>query len=358
MRHSRRNGFTLVELLVVIAIIGILIAMLFPAIQQVREAARRTDCANRLRQIATASHNYHDSNKRLPAGFLYTNALPTSSTAGTLRNDHQLTSSLGLILPFMELRNVYRLTDAVAFDYRKDLSQHLAADGVTRLYSWPGNIPNTLTMFNSQIPAYQCPSDDIQTLSPTLFFITSILPYSNTQNGGDDERLFYGYGAGTYPNYGITNYVSCGGAHTGGLQTGVRGRFNSCMSTRPKVTLEVVSNQDGTSKTVMHGENVGQIGDSIRSWGLGWYWGGMVAGRGFVPWDQEAGYHQQYYQQISYFGDATWAYPGGFGSMHPAGLNFSFADASVHKLSRSIDKVTWYRLCGKNDGGEVNLGDF
>ena len=348
MKLSRNKGFTLVELLVVIAIIGILIAMLFPAIQQVREAARRSDCSNRLRQIAVAAHDYHDANDRLPAGFLFSNQLQNNSDTAAEWWDHQVTSSLGLIMPFIELQSVYKLTDLVSFDFRKDLTEHLDGSG-NRLYGWAGEIRNTVTLFQTKIPQYQCPSDEIQVHAPNMVIIVFTLPYADNTN--HDDHQFWGYGPGTY-DFGLTNYMSCGGAHCGGNHPGAeRGRFNGVMSTRPKVALEVVSNQDGTSKTVMHGENVGQIVNGQRSWGFFWYWGGMCAGRGFVPWGEEAGYHQMYYQQISYFGDGTWAYPGGFGSMHPSGLNFSYADASVHKINRSIDQLTWYQLCGRNDGG-------
>jgi prepilin-type N-terminal cleavage/methylation domain-containing protein len=343
-----RKGFTLVELLVVIAIIGILIAMLFPAIQQVREAARRSDCSNRLRQIAVAAHDYHDANDRLPAGFLFSNALQNDSATSSEWYDHQVTSSLGLIMPFIELQSVYKLTDLVSFDFRKDLTEHLDGNG-NRLYGWAGEIRNTVALFQTKIPQYQCPSDEIQVHAPNMTIIVFTLPYADNVN--HDDHQFWGYGAGTY-DFGLTNYMSCGGAHCGGNHPGAeRGRFNGVMSTRPKVALEVVSNQDGTSKTVMHGENIGQVVNGQRSWGFFWYWGGMCAGRGFVPWGEEAGYHQMYYQQVSYFGDGTWAYPGGFGSMHPSGLNFSYADASVHKINRSIDQLTWYQLCGRNDGG-------
>ena len=82
---NRHNGFTLVELLVVIAIIGILIGMLLPAVQQVREAARRTSCANNIRQLAIASHNYESALQEFPSGLYASDAEEDSSSPYFLR---------------------------------------------------------------------------------------------------------------------------------------------------------------------------------------------------------------------------------------------------------------------------------
>src|SRR5438105_4227789 len=116
-RFSRRLGFTLVELLVVIAIIGVLIGLLLPAVQKVREAAQRTQCANNLKQLVLACHNYHDANNVLPPGFLGVK-YDTDSSAAALSQPPgenngntypaQWFGCLVYLLPFIEQDNIYQ----------------------------------------------------------------------------------------------------------------------------------------------------------------------------------------------------------------------------------------------------------
>ncbi len=112
---NRRQGFTLVELLVVIAIIGVLVGLLLPAVQSAREAARRMQCSNNLKQIGLALHNYHDAFGRFPSGSIYNNS--TTSIGG------DRISGWVAILPFMEMGNIYDLWD---FRYGYDNSQNNA----------------------------------------------------------------------------------------------------------------------------------------------------------------------------------------------------------------------------------------
>jgi prepilin-type N-terminal cleavage/methylation domain-containing protein/prepilin-type processing-associated H-X9-DG protein len=137
--NRRSAAFTLIELLVVVAIIGILIALLLPAVQKVREAANRTKCQNNLKQIGIALHNYHDTYNALPAG---QNSLATEP--GGAPNYHLYWTWMALILPYVEQQNLYKQAD--------DWSH-------TNDYHDPYGPPSNPAQY-TPMPTYSCPSDN------------------------------------------------------------------------------------------------------------------------------------------------------------------------------------------------------
>jgi len=232
----RRRGFTLVELLVVIAIIGILISLLLPAVQAAREAGRRTQCANNLRQLGLAVHNYHDINNSLPTEF-------TRYIGGNQYDQMYYSWSwITLLLPYMEGNNVYA---AINWD---DLTNG------TKVPTG-GTINNKQLVENFRMPSLACPSrhTGIVTGGNYGFNVYQITDYSIVGSGiGGDW-----WGSQANGNNGMINFPADGPAPTG-APIGDTNPYWGKMPTSPTRTVSSRRTfggvTDGLSNTAMLGE--------------------------------------------------------------------------------------------------------
>jgi prepilin-type N-terminal cleavage/methylation domain-containing protein/prepilin-type processing-associated H-X9-DG protein len=294
-----RRAFTLVELLVVIAIIGILIALLLPAVQAAREAARRSQCTNNLKQIGLALHNYHDSRNVLPYG-----------TGGCCNLRGGVWASF--ILPYMEQGPLYD-----QFDFTLQMTV----------------APNS-TLVQTVIPAYICPSDPegstpVKTdrwICPTamaMWYPASMGPtHMDSCSYCDQPKA-----AQTDPD----TYCCCGwNFGTPG------GTSSSCGVFGRQVTAIKLSHiKDGTSNTIMAGES---LPGECRFFTA--YCDNFPLSGTTVPLNNP-------YNGNSF----DWQHSCGYKSRHPGGANFLLCDGSVHFFSETID-YKLYNALGTRDKGE------
>jgi prepilin-type N-terminal cleavage/methylation domain-containing protein len=308
----RRRGFTLVELLVVIAIIGILVALLLPAVQAAREAARRSQCTNNLKQLSLAVHNYHDTFKSLPPTWIRTNEL----------------SWIVLILPFMEQTPLYDQIDKSAGSYTM----------------MGKNNPHGLT----RIETLHCPSSAMQRMQtqspPHNVNPPDLVPSGNGQPPYTTH--YYGINGPRGVNPTTTLPYRTLGTNFEGVPVSSEGMFQWVQ----KILLADVV--DGTTNTFMLGEmswNSPIYGTRYRSWLRGGDSGNSnayaVCARNIVTKINTA----KLAPAIAPYQDMP------MGSMHPGGCNFALGDASVRFLAESID-MNIYRALASRDGGEPVSG--
>jgi prepilin-type N-terminal cleavage/methylation domain-containing protein/prepilin-type processing-associated H-X9-DG protein len=338
-RANRRKGFTLIELLVVIAIIGVLVGLLLPAVQKVREAANRAQCQNNLKQIGLALHNYHDSYKRFPPGYIDGNTKTSADPGGTPDND--VGPGWGwaaLLLPYIEQDNVFNqinLTVGVGIGVNTQISLQ-------------------------PIKIYQCPSDGLQDPFPLYdsTFTNPIATVAHANYVGNNGWVECFNNAGGFFSGGVGN-----DGLPGMIGTAANGPF--FRNSRTKIANVL----DGMSNTVFAGER--SSNHSPSTW-TGAVTGGRcpawMANQPPVPYIPPPGppYDNADFDEafILSHGNATHlpsadfpVYdPDTFYSFHPGGANFLFGDGSVHFLATSINPVTYQALC--TIAGREILGEW
>jgi prepilin-type N-terminal cleavage/methylation domain-containing protein len=294
------RGFTLVELLVVIAIIGILIALLLPAVQAAREAARRSECSNHLKQMGLAFHNYHDVHRAFPDGGKSgcDNPVTPGSDCGSdvYRNGPYNRSDWSWpyqVLPFIEQKTVYDNT-------------------------------NNTVVYQTPISTYYCPSR------------RSAQVYNGTAK---------------------IDYAGCAGTTMG--NTGNTTPSDGAVVRRGTGPMRFATIEDGTSNTMLVGEkqlNRGKFGqtydDNEPYVSAGWD-SEIVRISGTATSPERPGPDTEH-PSLTNTADGNVG-SNRFGSSHPGVFLISLADGSGRGISYTIDMETFRRLCARNDGKPVSL---
>lgn len=339
MRTRQRSGFTLIELLVVIAIIAVLIGLLLPAVQKVREAANRMTCTNNLKQIGLALHNFHDTHGGFPMG--------GEMEVGGMWS--------GFILPYIEQDNIFK---ALTFQEDATLNAQWAREVAhpNASITSPDPTERNIAACETLLKIYRCPSAALPEHLPDgstwipVWFVARRVPASYL--GCVSGRVKHDQGS-IYELDGIFT---------------AKAPPNNRVARAGMANIRFADIKDGTSNTIAVGEAVPDtsipgitredpelnrgrkdhwyIGsDDLDNW-TGTDWSECLGSTG-VPMNMPRVLP----------GDPSFgAYEISYGSRHPGGGNFLFGDGSVRFIQQTIDMATW-RALGSRSGGEV-LGDL
>lgn len=293
--RTNKSAFTLVELLVVIAIIGILIGMLLPAVQSVREAARRIQCANNCRQIGLAALNYESAHMHFPAGWT------TGVDSDPLAEPGWGWSAL--LLPYMEQNNVFDLID---FSIAIDDSSHA-------------------NVIQSRLPVFICPSDP----SEQILNLDAHVEHDDD----DDDHLVAHEDDHAHGELWVSrsNYSGCFG-NVDIEDTPLRG--NGVFFANSEVTFGQMT--DGSSNTIMVGERLNLLGP------ISWV--------GMVPEVEEP--YARIVAVTDHAPNDEHMHFADFRSEHTGGVNVTLGDGSTHFVSDTISEIV-YQALGSRNGAEV-----
>lgn len=317
MRKRPAVAFTLIELLVVITIIGILIALLLPAVQYAREGARRATCFNNLKQLGLAATHFESVNRRFPPGYLG----PKPQGTGESLNG-QWTGCLAYLLSYLELKDIRERVD---MDRRNHAGVSVfELDRVGDAY-WERD--HAWTAAQTKIAAFTCPSDDPYATENT--FVCQHFYYEPDESRVKFTRYWDTNSAGNA--LGRTNYLGVAGG-VGRTGASFWDRRAGVFSNRSRTTLSEIT--DGSSTTLLFGEATGwqRTEKEKHHYGYSWFGCGVMGTAWGLSQANSAGF---------------------FDSEHPDVVQFCYADGSVRSVDKLIDPKVFISLSGISEGDVV-----
>lgn len=357
--HDRRTGISFVDVITAMLCMSIVAALAMPYLLQMRSATRTDECLRKIRAIIIASHNYHDAHRRLPPATTgWNHAVDAEKWADDEESDvywkkFQYTNSLFVISPFFgndEMLGRYNDVHPVAFDTYSDLTDYAWGDG-KQVYEWQGDIDGISDVMTAEVEEFLCTEDNLAEQSlPAIIATQPCLPMDETEMGSLDKcrDIAIQYWPNEEDGPGYTNFVACLGVYGQAWTKDdpEKNRWRGAMSPRIRIRLEAVG--DGTSRTIMYGETLGENIEGERKNAMSWAFGGGARIAGHMPFGTSE--HPDH-MSATMIGDADNSSGTGFATNHGEIMLFGFCDGSVHRVKIDVDRETLYQLAAAFDGG-------